>query len=222
MNMYHNKLMINTEYDPDDFLEHQWQQVCANSTYYTSTLSVQYAEPWRFYHNKNHLVDLFTKLGAVRMNAETETKALITHNLAALTYAVFFHDAVYHPHQADNEEKSADQWLTFATATALAPLTIEQVRRLILATKNHRQNVDDPLTALFLDLDLSILGSSPELFAAYDHSIAQEYASLDPVVYQQKRQEFLQSMSNPYHTPYFKTHFGNQTAQNIARSLANH
>ncbi len=206
----------------DVFLQHRWQQIKGDVTYYTTVISTQYDEPARFYHNKNHLVDLFTKLDTLTMDADVALQQLMKQNKKVLTYAVFFHDIVYNPKKTDNEEKSVHQWQSYALSLSLKREMIKQVSELIQATKNHTEPTSNPLTALFLDLDLSILGSHPEAFAAYDAAIAQEYNYLDPVVYRQKRKTFLQSIGNPYHTVYFKTHFGKQTNENRAFYLAHH
>ncbi len=59
----------------------------------------RYAEPQRAYHTWTHVEDLLTLF--------VEPRGPL-HDDAAVLYAILFHDAVYDPKRADNEERSAD------------------------------------------------------------------------------------------------------------------
>src|SRR5437762_2672828 len=61
-------------------------------------LVAAYTGPGRFYHNLDHLADVLATVGALGGQAR---------DLAAVRFAAWFHDAVYDPRAADNEERSA-------------------------------------------------------------------------------------------------------------------
>jgi predicted metal-dependent HD superfamily phosphohydrolase len=78
--------------------------------------------------------------------------------LAAVEPALWFHDAVWDPGAADNEDRRA---ATFAAAARgrLSQDLIATVRRLILATKHHASAADVAHRVL-LDCDLAALAAS--------------------------------------------------------------
>src|SRR2546423_14869877 len=93
--------------------------------------------------------------------------------------AIWFHDGFYAPRRHDNEERSAELAAS-RLAGLLSPDRIAFVVGMIRATADH--HVSDGLDharqrdcALFLDLDLSILGSTPDAFAAYEDAVRREY-----------------------------------------------
>ncbi len=58
----------------------------------------------------------------------------------------------------------------------VAPVTLDAAKRMILATERHQlpASMVDPLRsdcAFFLDMDLAILGSAPDVFEAFQHAI---------------------------------------------------
>lgn len=69
---------------------------------------------------------------------------------------------------------------------------VAQVHAYILATKSHTPtSADDPDQALFLDMDMSILGVAREQYLAYAHDIREEYIHVPRAVYLSKRAEVL-------------------------------
>jgi predicted metal-dependent HD superfamily phosphohydrolase len=87
--------------------------------------------------------------------------------------ALWFHDAIYDPRRYDNEELSAA--LAAETVSSFLSTTDTMaLRELILATKHSAVPID-PDAALVVDIDLSILGRSKEIFDAYENGIREEY-----------------------------------------------
>lgn len=133
-----------------------------------------YQEPQRAYHTATHVRELLLGLGQ---------RGVLS---PALALAVWGHDLVYEPSATDNEQRSADLfdiWL----ASRGAPDTLrEQVRDLILVTR-HVAPAFTHEEALLVDADLSILGASPERFAAYHAAIRQEYAHVPECRYRHGR-----------------------------------
>jgi predicted metal-dependent HD superfamily phosphohydrolase len=76
--------------------------------------------------------------------------------------------------------------------------------------------------ALFLDMDLSILGASPEAFDAYEQAVRREYAWVEEPMWRAGRGAVLKSfLARQYifHTDAFRRRFEPQARQNLARSL---
>jgi predicted metal-dependent HD superfamily phosphohydrolase len=134
----------------------------------------RYSEPQRAYHNLKHIEALLRLLPQ-----EPE-----------LELAAWFHDAIYDPQHHDNEEQSAA-----LAEQQLGPLgidiaLIERVSELIQATKTHEAS--DATVALFIDADLSILGTEPETYARYARAIRQEYSWVAEADYRAGRSKVLQ------------------------------
>jgi predicted metal-dependent HD superfamily phosphohydrolase len=129
-----------------------------------------YTATGRHYHDLRHIEAL---LGLA--DACTE---LITDR-EAVEAAIWFHDAIYDTRCRDNEERSA--------ALAMARLAgatdddrVARIAAMIRATAGHAPpEFADAAAgrdcALFLDMDLSILGSPPAEFDAYEAAVRREY-----------------------------------------------
>src|SRR5436309_1156242 len=88
-----------------------------------------YSDPGRYYHNLDHLVSILTMIELL----EDETQH---PNLVQL--AGWFHDAIYDPHAADNEEQSAVLAESTCASWRLSPDDSALVGRLIRATCTHQ------------------------------------------------------------------------------------
>jgi predicted metal-dependent HD superfamily phosphohydrolase len=64
-------------------------------------LVARYREPHRAYHNLDHIADCLEKLELAR-------SMLRDDDFKAVELALFWHDAVYDPRAADNEEKRTE------------------------------------------------------------------------------------------------------------------
>ncbi|MGI4811663.1 MAG: HD domain-containing protein [Janthinobacterium lividum] len=133
-------------------------------------LRARYAEPHRDYHGQAHVDTMLAGLWALG-------KAVL-HG-AAVELAIWYHDAIYHPAATDNEARSAA--LLRVEMDGLAdPALLDQAELLVHATANHALPADLPVAlkpdaALFLDLDMAVLGTDRAAFAAYERGIAAEY-----------------------------------------------
>jgi predicted metal-dependent HD superfamily phosphohydrolase len=109
--------------------------------------------------------------------------------------AVLMHDAVYVAGRKDNEAKSA-QLATHLVGKHIPnqQLDTDRVAELILLTARHGalspKDVDAD-AAHFLDCDMAILGSAPEVFDRYDAAIREEYWEVPSVLYALGRRRFL-------------------------------
>jgi predicted metal-dependent HD superfamily phosphohydrolase len=97
----------------------------------------------------------------------------------AIEAAIWFHDAIYDSRRSDNETQSA------ALATRMlegrsGEQRIGRIAAMIEATATHELPgfTDEAArrdAALFLDMDLSILGAEPDEFDAYERAVRLEY-----------------------------------------------
>jgi predicted metal-dependent HD superfamily phosphohydrolase len=201
----------------NEFNPERWTQLWRMTTGQTPPLeyfwqlATMYSEPHRLYHNERHVADCLTEFDIAR-EATTDSPAI--------ELAIWFHDAIYEPHAADNEERSAQlagDWIQkFGGKPALA----DSVQSLVLATKTHESsNIN---AALLLDVDLSILGQPPERFDEYEQQIREEYAWVEPSVFAAKRAKILGQFlarDRIYRTDYFFQRLEFQARLNLQVSV---
>lgn len=125
--------------------------------------------PGRHYHDLRHVEAL---LGLARANAD----AIADRDVVEA--AIWFHDVVYDTRRHDNEERGAALAVLLLAGTAGAQRIA--CIAMIQATAGHDMpNLGDAAAmhdcALFLDMDLAILGSAPEEFNAYEKAVRREY-----------------------------------------------
>lgn len=177
-------------------------------------LVAAYSQPHRAYHNAAHIEDCLHQLDRARTEADSPVE---------VEAALWFHDAVYDAHAADNEELSA-AWADRALAQAGASCDVRgRVVALIMATK-HQREPDTHDCRLLLDVDLSILGRESEVFAAYDRAIREEYSWVPEERYRTARAAILESfLRRPaiYLTDYFQARLEAQARVNLEQAIAN-
>jgi predicted metal-dependent HD superfamily phosphohydrolase len=176
-----------------------------------------YAAPDRHYHNLAHieaLLDLtHAHHGALSDQTSVET-------------AIWFHDAVYDTHRQDNEEKSA-ALAAERLAGLLSPDRLGRIGTMIRATANHLvpeafQGSAKLDCALFLDMDLAILGSAREEFAAYEEAVRREYGWVPEALWVAGRRKVLERfLARPtiYASPQFRASHEAPARRNLVRSL---
>ena len=167
-----------------------------------------YSGKKRHYHNLSHLENLLAEL--------TELKEVIS-NWNAIVFAVFYHDVVYKAHRKDNEEQSAVVAKKHLQHLHCDTALIDQVDKLILATKSH-QFSDDPDVNLFTDADLSILGKDWETYNTYCSNVRKEYAIYPDLLYKPGRKKALQhflSMDRIFKTDHFYSKYETAAKNNI-------
>lgn len=178
----------------------------------------RHGEPHRAYHGWPHIEALLRLWGEVRGRL---------HDPEAVRWAVLFHDAIYDPRRTDNEERSA-ALLRERMAGRLPSDTLERAVGLVQATSDHRvpdhstsSEAED--TAVFLDMDLSILGAPPGVFDAYERNIRAEYAHVPEEAFRLGRARVLQSFAERerlYFSAWGRERFEAAARANLARSLA--
>ncbi len=99
---------------------------------------------------------------------------------------------------ASTTRKQAPRWPhNRLVQMGLPERLIQRVEELILATKSHQAT--DQTAALFLEADLSILGSDEKTYERYARAIRQEYAWLPEEVYRAGRAKVLEGFLRREH-----------------------
>jgi predicted metal-dependent HD superfamily phosphohydrolase len=176
-------------------------------------LLARYAEPHRAYHTLRHLEECFAQLEPVRAQCERP---------AEVELALWYHDAVYEPKEPGNEERSAE-WAARVLGEAGVPAdAADRVRALVLATK-HDAVPETPDARLLVDVDLAILGASPERFDEYEAQVRREYEWVPEPAFRAARARILRELAaRPalYSTAWFRGRLEAQARANLARSIA--
>jgi predicted metal-dependent HD superfamily phosphohydrolase len=140
-----------------------------------------YTNRSRHYHTLHHLENLYSEL--------IPFKNRFTH-WDALIFALVYHDIIYRVTKNDNEEKSAARAKQRLQDTGVPTNKVEYSGMLILATKKHEPSTDE--VNLFTDADLSVLGSTAEVYEIYTLHIRKEYAIFPDLLYKPGRKKVLE------------------------------
>ncbi|MHA6644649.1 HD domain-containing protein [Mesorhizobium sp. A623] len=181
-------------------------------------LSALYRAEQRHYHGLSHIEAL---LALAREYRE------ILADPEAIEAAIWFHDAVYDSRAKDNESRSA-ALAREKLAGRIEAGRLDRIASMIEATATHQvphfsQAGARNDAALFLDMDLAIVGASPEAFDAYEHAVRQEYGWVPEPAWIAGRAEVLKNfLGRPhvFHTRQFRDRFEQQARANMERSLA--
>jgi len=174
-------------------------------------LEQAYAQGHRHYHGPLHLRECLALWELWRSQAQRP---------AEVALALWWHDAVYEPRAADNEQRSADWARRSLLEAGVPPDAAQRVHELIMATRHEAPVQGHHDAALLVDIDLAILGSPPQRFARYDEDIRKEYRWVPSFVYRRKRAEVLKQFlaRQPlYHTAPAQQAFEAQARINLAK-----
>ncbi|MCY2994784.1 MAG: N-methyl-D-aspartate receptor NMDAR2C subunit [Planctomycetota bacterium] len=173
----------------------------------------RYAEPHRAYHNLQHISECEQLFAAARHLCSRPGEVAV---------AIWFHDAVYDTHAADNEQRSAElASIALRDAGAIAEVS-SRVQALILTT-SHSAPPETGDEAVLVDIDLAILGSGSERFQQYETQIRQEYSWVPETTFREKRREVLLRFADRpsiYSTAFFQQRFEQNARENLARAIA--
>ncbi|PRY43249.1 putative metal-dependent HD superfamily phosphohydrolase [Geodermatophilus tzadiensis] len=149
-----------------------------------AALVAAWSEPHRRYHDLHHLAAVLGLVGVLGADAADP---------AAVALAAWYHDAVYDPHRADNEQVSAER--ARASLRGLVPADrVDEVVRLVLLTAGHDAAAGDANGAVLCDADLAVLAGPPDAYAAYASAVREEYAHLSDEVFTAGRIAVLESL----------------------------
>ena len=166
-----------------------------------------YCEEQRYYHNLYHIGKLVEEYESL----ETKNEHLVL--------AIWFHDIVYDPKATGgkNEMESAEYMKKFQENS--------MVDAIIRATIKHQlpqemESKDD--CAIFLDMDLSVLGWKPEQYNDYCHRIRMEYHHVPNDKFipgRIKVLEHLGSQETIYLTDHFRLKYESQARENMKNEI---
>ena len=186
--------------------------------YLLNRLKARYGEPQRHYHTWDHIEALKRHFDAL---------ADEWHRSEPVLWALYWHDAIYDPTRPDNEELSA-QLLEEDGRGHLGAEDLAFAAQIIRATATHE--VPDGLSdddradlALFLDIDLSILGAREQVFDQYEADVRAEYAFVPEDAFRAGRAKVLKSFAERpaiYFTEEGRARWDVQARLNLSRSLA--
>ncbi len=176
-------------------------------------LETAYAESWRHYHTAEHIdaclrhVDRFDQ--ALEQREEVEI-------------ALWFHDAVYKPFSSRNEAESADWAVEFLADNGVPESRQARVRELILVTQ-HDCPTQTKDQSILVDIDLAILGATPEVYEEFEHNVRREYRFVPGFIYRRKRAALLEDFLNRsriYINEPFATERESQARTNLKHAIS--
>ncbi len=148
-----------------------------------STVTARYEEPHRHYHTVLHLEACLRAVHVLTQMPPREVEL-----------ALLFHDAVYDPSAANNEQASVELLFEEGRRAWLDDALLQRTAPLILATKHLGDEMPEE-AGWVVDADLSILGTEDqEKFELYEQQVRREYAFVDDHVFAAGRANFVRGM----------------------------
>lgn len=148
-----------------------------------AAVEAAYSQPHRHYHTLAHLRYVF---------GEGQRFAPLA---PAVEWAIWFHDFVYDPRSATNEEDSAGVAREALGEMRVDAATIERTAELILATKHTAGTaIDGDDARLLVSLDLAILAAPDAEYDRYAAGVRAEYAHVPDAAFRAGRAAFLEKM----------------------------
>ncbi len=174
-----------------------------------------YSEKSRHYHTCEHLKDL------LQLSVEYGHRL---ENVEVVRFAIFYHDIVYKSSRSDNEIKSAALARSRLGELNVFEDQIEAIEKFILCTKRHQPAECSFQNDLlyFLDFDLSILGTSPDVYDGYARAIRMEYKQFPDFLYKPGRKKILKRLLQKpfiFKTADFKAKYEEQAKKNLQNEL---
>jgi predicted metal-dependent HD superfamily phosphohydrolase len=169
----------------------------------------RHREPHRRYHGVRHVTWVVRHVHELAADVPPA-------DFGAVVAAAFYHDAVYDPTAADNEELSAALAERVLGELGWRTARCRTVGELVRATAGHQPD-GTPDRAVLIDADLAVLGSDPAAYQAYVTGVRAEYGHLAEEAWRRGRADVLRRLLA--RRPLFATEPGRQRWE--ARALAN-
>jgi len=174
-----------------------------------------YSGPERHYHDARHALACVKAL---------ENYPGAIGNQDALELALWFHDAAYSAELSPRESREGGVELFRREFQLLAGdlIDIDEVCRLITATRHHREP-EDADAALAMDIDLLIFAAERLRYDAYAVDIRREHVHIDDQGFRLQRAEFLRTFlrrKSIYRTRHFRKLNEESARANLERELA--
>jgi predicted metal-dependent HD superfamily phosphohydrolase len=165
----------------------------------------------RAFHNLGHIDDCLRRFDEVAPRLADRD---------AVEVALWFHDAVYEPGNAENERRSAQLFLD--QSVGALPQFRRRVCALILTTQRARAPRTNDCKFID-DIDLAGFGASWEDFMRNGERLRREFASLSDSDYYRGLSSFLAALRRRpqfFRTDYFVERYEKQARDNLDRLLA--
>jgi predicted metal-dependent HD superfamily phosphohydrolase len=188
-------------------------------------LTKKLTEPSRYYHGVGHIEVLWQRhcLHAVAGLADPAWAVPIA-------CAIAYHDSIYDGHRRDNEELSALFWLEASAGTAIGAAERAWVADTIRATSDHLSfdptgdlAIEDRARLWMLDLDLTPLGESADVFDENFRNLRLEVPKWTDQAFLQGTLGFLRRMATApriYRSPLLADLFEAAARANLERTQA--
>ena len=170
-------------------------------------IEIQHSSPNRYYHTLKHLEYIYNELEKVKLNH-------------ILEFSIFYHDIIYDVEKIDNEEESAKLAISQLKKLNISEEDKTAIKQLILETKTHQATSTQ--NKLFLDADLSILGSNPIEYKNYIQKIQKEYRVYNKSVYRKGRGKIIKMFLEKdkiYQSEYFYELYEKKARYNLSKEL---
>jgi pantetheine-phosphate adenylyltransferase len=145
-----------------------------------SELLKRWYEPWRFYHNQDHLLNILRKIRKSNLDNQTETEYIL---------AAIFHDIVYLPWASDNE--FASEVIMESFCENINKEVLEKVSRLIQCTESRKMPTDPYLRGFWIMDNDVLLKPTIKGLLDYEAKIRKEFQYVSYDVYKTHRLEFI-------------------------------
>jgi predicted metal-dependent HD superfamily phosphohydrolase len=177
-------------------------------------LLARWREPHRAYHGEAHLIAMLSTVDAcASMAADPDLVRL----------AVWFHDAVYDPASAGNEEASALLAESELAALGVADRKRAEVARLVRLTAGHAVADGDRNGALLCDADLEVLSRPAAEYLTYTEGVRREYAHVPDEFFRAGRAAVLRNLLDLpalFRNPELAARWEAPARANLTRELA--
>ena len=177
-----------------------------------SDIERKYTGSNRYYHNLQHLHDMYTLLHDY-YKGDVPFITLI---------ALFYHDFEYNTLRNDNEQRSAAHAVSVMQAWNADTKLAKQVSDMILATANHHGEISDTELNTFLDADMAVLGFESPLYKRYASCVKQEFNAYPEFIFNRGRRQFIERVLERdfiYATSFFRQQFEVQARINLQNEL---
>jgi len=185
--------------DNNSFIKDCWNEIETN-----------YSSKSRHYHSLLHIEFMIRELNHVKNNIE---------KMDTILFSIYYHDIIYKSTKSNNENESALFFKKRIKNTNFKD--INTVFEQIEATKHHKLSTNND-TNILLDLDLSVLGQSNEIYKKYSTNIRKEYKIYPDFMYNKGRIKVLKhllSLDSIYKTEYFLTKYEVSAQSNLKNEL---
>ena len=167
-----------------------------------------YNEPHRVYHNLEHIgscLTIFDRVSELLVNPD------------AVELAIWFQDVVYKIGDSDNEQLSANLFMTL-TDGLFSDKIRGRVYQHIMATCHDCSTIADGDTKLMVDIDLSSFGLPWTEFLRDSKKVRAEMSHMSDAEYYQKQTSFQMALLNKpsfFNSDYFCKHYETQARSNL-------